>query len=111
MPSDIASRDEVVEIFGVRGVLQTHRGTQPPAEAHVGGSPVPGGHERSDGGKGGRQFGPYGGGKGKGGEGNKFSKKGCGALSPRGGLAAAVLVATLRSWQAKADATEEGCNA
>ena len=43
MPSDIASRDEVVEIFGVRGVLQTHRGTQPPTEAHVGGSPVPGG--------------------------------------------------------------------
>ena len=42
---------------------------------------------------------------------NKFSKKGCGAPSPRGGLAAAVLVATLRSWQAKADATEEGCDA
>ena len=42
---------------------------------------------------------------------NKFSKKGCGAPSPRGGLAAAVLVATWRSWQAKADATEEGCNA
>ncbi len=42
--------------------------------------------------------------------GYKFSN-GCGAPSPRGGLAAAVLVATLRSWQAKADATEEGCNA
>ena len=41
----------------------------------------------------------------------KFSKKACGAPSPRGGLAAAVLVATLRSWQAKADATEEGCDA
>lgn len=62
----MASRDEVVEIFGVRGILQTHRGTQPPAEANVGGSPVPGGHERSDGGKGGRQFEPHGGGKGKG---------------------------------------------